>query len=161
MYYEFADEAHIREVYGQVAALFEDHGIGALGKGSEDSDGEEQGGGSSGTSGLHGVSPGRKRQRQEAADQMNKQANRMQSRAATKEGAVAVGSVVQIALDDVDRAKVDDHNLTCIVVELVEKGKKQSEIKYRLATQGGVLKTLYTRSYVKLLPSATPSLMGL
>ena len=30
MYYEFADEAHIREVYGQAAGLFDGYGIGAL-----------------------------------------------------------------------------------------------------------------------------------
>ena len=46
-------------------------------------------------------------------------------------------------------------------LELVEKGRKEKEIKYRLAAHGGVLKTLYTRSYIKLLPTATPALMGL
>ena len=71
---------------------------------------------------------------------------------------MAVGTVVQIAVDDVDRAKVDDHNLTLVVVELVEEGTTQKEIKYRLAGTAGVLKTLYTRSCVKPLPTATPTL---
>ena len=74
---------------------------------------------------------------------------------------MAVGTVVQIAVDDVDRAKVDDHNLTLVVVELVEKGTAQKDIKYRLAGTAGVLKTLYMRSYIKPLPTATPTLMGL
>jgi chemotaxis receptor (MCP) glutamine deamidase CheD len=111
--------------------------------------------------GLMGVSPQRKRQREEAADSLNKQAARMQRRAAATEGEVAVGAVVQIAVDDVDRAKVDDHNLTLIVVELVETGTSEKEIKYRLAGRGGVLKSLYTRSYIKYLPNATAVLMGL
>jgi hypothetical protein len=83
---------------------------------------------------------------------MQKQAGQMQKRAAGKEGDVAVGSVVQIAIDDVDRAKVDDHNLTCIVVELVEKGSTQKEIKYRLATQGGRSTRAATSSFCRRPP---------
>ena len=111
--------------------------------------------------GLMDVSPNRKRAREKAAGRQELQARRMQARTAAKEGQVAVGTVVHIAVDDVDRAKVDDHNLTLVVVELAEKGIDQKEIKYRLAGKAGVLKTLYTRSYIKPLPNATPTLMGL
>jgi hypothetical protein len=52
----------------------------------------------------------------------------MQSHAATREGNVDVGSIFQIALDDVDRAKVDDHNLTCIVVDLVAQLRQASAV---------------------------------
>jgi len=64
----------------------------------------------------------------------------MQSHAATRQVNVDVGSIFQIALDDVDRAKVDDHNLTCIVVELVAQLRQASAV---------------------VNTSATPSLMGL
>ena len=44
-----------------------------------------------------------------------------------------VGAVVQVAVDEVDRGKVDDSNATLVVVELVVTGSKRKETKYRLA----------------------------
>ena len=51
--------------------------------------------------------------------------------------------------------------ITLVVVEKVETGEVQKEKKYRLAGIGGVLKTLYVRSYIAPVRDATPSLMGL
>ena len=67
-----------------------------------------------------------------------------------------VGAVVQVAVDEVDRGKVDDSNATLVVVELVVvTGSKRKETKYRLAGPTGTVNTLYSRSYVKPLKKAT------
>ena len=65
-----------------------------------------------------------------------------------------VGAVVQVAVDEVDRGKVDDSNATLVVVELVVTGSKRKETKYRLAGPTGTVNTLYSRSYVKPLKKA-------
>ena len=145
MYYKFPDEDTVVAIYDKAADDNDGAGLGLFDQ----------------PSGLVGVSPHRKRAREEAAKRQAKQGRTMELRAAEKEGEVAVGTVVQIAVDDVDRAKVDDHNLTLVVVELVEKGTAEKVIKHRLAGTAGVLKTLYMRSYIKPLPTATPTLMGL
>jgi hypothetical protein len=72
-----------------------------------------------------------------------------------------VGAVVQVAVDEVDRGKVDDSNATLVVVELVVTGSKRKETKYRLAGPTGTVNTLYSRSYVKPLKKATAALVGL
>ena len=74
----------------------------------------------------------------------------MRKRVAQRDGALelSVGSVVQVALADVDRTRVDPRNLTCVVVECVRKGEVEQELKYKVATPQGVLKTLYTRPYL-------------
>ena len=46
-------------------------------------------------------------------------------------------------------------------MEAIEYGKRCEEVKYKLACEAGVLKTLYTRSYVDPVPEATPALVGL
>ena len=43
-----------------------------------------------------------------------------------------------------------------VVVEVVQKGTKQVEDKYRLACASGTIKTLYTRSYIQPLPGVSP-----
>ena len=70
-----------------------------------------------------------------------------------------VGAVVQMAVDEVDRGKVDDSNATLVVVELVVTGSKRKETKYRLAGPTGTVNTLYSRSYVKPLKKATAALV--
>ena len=54
-----------------------------------------------------------------------------------------------------------DTNATLVVVEVVQKGTKQVEDKYRLACASGTIKTLYTRSYIQPLPGVSPEVMGL
>ena len=81
-------------------------------------------------------------------------------------GVLAVGDVVQIALDNVDLAKVDNKNLTCVVVELKtetgdKKRKKLDDPKYRVATKHGYLNTWMDRSYVNLVESLSASLRRL
>ena len=84
----------------------------------------------------------------------------MKKKANQVEGIVRVGTIVQVALSNVDRIKVDSENLTLLVVEEVnDKGKAPT--KYRLACEKGQLKNLYARSYVKHIPNTNPSLMGL
>ena len=72
-----------------------------------------------------------------------------------------MGTLVQDAVDNVDRAKTDDTNATLVVVEVVQKGTKQVEDKSRLACASGTIKTLYTRSYIQPLPGVSPEVMGL
>ena len=62
-----------------------------------------------------------------------------------------VGAVVQVAVDEVDRGKVDDSNATLVVVELVVTGSKRKETKYRLAGPTGTVSTLYTRAAMSSL----------
>eukprot|EP00964_Phaeocystis_antarctica_P130137 scaffold93996_cov77-Phaeocystis_antarctica.AAC.1 len=50
---------------------------------------------------------------------------------------------------------------TLVVVEVVQKGTKQVEDKYRLACASGTIMTLYTRSYIQPLPGVSPEVMGL
>ena len=73
-----------------------------------------------------------------------------------------VGAVVQVAVDEVDRGKVDDSNATLVVVELVVTGSKRKERQVP-ARRGptGTVNTLYSRSYVKPLKKATAALVGL
>ena len=104
------------------------------------------------------VSPKRKLARDKAATAQAKQAKRMMERATKVAGGeVCVGSVVQVAVADVDRAKTDETNATLVVVELV---KKPHEIFYRLACAAGQIKDLYTRSYINPI-NVTPLAMGL
>ena len=67
------------------------------------------------------VSPRRKRIREEAAEAQAKMGKQMARRAAKTAGAgaVAVGTMVQVSVDNVDRAKVDPTNATLVVVETV------------------------------------------
>jgi len=108
-------------------------------------------------------SPRRKRVRGQAAAQQQKQAEEMQKRAKKTSGGddVNVGMIVQVAVDSVDRARVDPTNATLVVVEKVEKGKTQKETKYRLACTAGVILVLYGRSYINPVPDMTAEMMGM
>jgi hypothetical protein len=107
--------------------------------------------------------PGRKRLREEASESIRHQANRMQRIAESRHGAniLEVGTVVRVSVDDVDRARTDAPTATFVIVDAVETGEVQKEIKYKLACKAGVLKTLYCRSYVDPVPNATAALVGL
>ena len=78
----------------------------------------------------------------------------MKKRAKKQDGGseLAVGTVLQARVDDVDRAKTDPTNATLVVVELVKTGKRRIETKYRLACKAGPLKSLYCRSAFTLHP---------
>jgi hypothetical protein len=112
-----------------------------------------------------GCSPRRALARREAFRYLCAQGERMKKTAKKKDGCGEVlqcGQVVRISLADVDRAKTDSTTAVCVVVEAVETGEKQKEIKYRLACANGVLKSLRVRSHVKpAKPGVTPLMMGL
>lgn len=59
-----------------------------------------------------------------------------------------------------ERLETDETNATLVVVEVVQKGKKQTEDMYRLACPAGVISTLYSRSYITPL-EIDAGLMGL
>ena len=108
------------------------------------------------------VSPKRQKLREEAAESLERQGKKMQARVAGgNEVPVGVGTVVQVAVSNVDRSKVDSTNVTLVVVEVVHTGKTIKETKYRLACAAGVVNALYTRSYIAPQWQATPLLMGL
>lgn len=89
----------------------------------------------------------------------------MKKTAEKRDGCGAIlqcGQVVHIALAEVDRAKTDSTTAVAVVVEAVETGEKRKEVKYRLACQAGLLKSLRVRSAVQpARPGVTPLMMGL
>ena len=92
---------------------------------------------------------------------LKKQAAQMQKRAWTKDGTgvvLDVGTVVQIAAADVDRAKTDVANITAVVVKHVY---LEDILHYRVASYAGVLKSLYTRYQLKALPGVRRDLVNL
>ena len=90
-----------------------------------------------------------------------KKGARLQKHCARLQKSAARLQKVQVSVDNVDRAKVDPTNATLVVVELVETGTKQKEIKYRLACRMGKIKSLYERSYISPVFGSTPELHGL
>ena len=80
----------------------------------------------------------------------------MRQRAASRDGhdTIPVGTVVQLALDNVDRAKLDHTNATLVVVEHV------GSESYRLANKAGVCQDVVSRAYLHPL-AASPALVGL
>ena len=105
--------------------------------------------------------PGRKRLCDKAAESLARQGQVMQRKAGKGLLDLSVGTVVCVAVDNVDRARTDATTATFVIVEAIEKGEKEKEIKYKLACEAGVLKVLYTHSYVDPVPNATPALVGL
>ena len=91
------------------------------------------------------------------AASLEEQAGRMKKKAARLGGeeALPIGAVVQLGLKEVDRAKLDHTNATLVVVELVGKDS------YRVANQSGVYRDVVSRSYLTLVPNATPRLLKL
>ena len=55
---------------------------------------------------------------------------------------IDVGTVVQLAAADVDRAKTDVYNITGVVVEQVS---MEGVLHYRVGAKPGVLKGVYAR----------------
>ena len=100
--------------------------------------------------------PKRMKLRDDAFESQVKAAHSMQKRATKKTGTIDPGTVVQVNLDDVDRSKVGDSNLTLVVLEITKKTGK-----YRLGCQRGPMKRLYTRSYMTVVPNSTAKLQGL
>ena len=94
---------------------------------------------------------------------MAKQGSEMKKRAKKQDGGseLAVGTVEQVRVDDVDRAKTDPTNATLVVVELVKTGKRRIETEYRLACKAGPLKSLYCRSAFTPVTGMTPEVLGL
>ncbi|KAL1507362.1 hypothetical protein AB1Y20_008208 [Prymnesium parvum] len=122
--------------------------------------GSQAGPSSSAASARLADTPGRQLKRKAAAQALDAQAGRMK-RAATRrqlglEGAaqLAIGCIVHLRIEDVDRAKLDNPNATLVVVERTEKDN------YRLACKAGVYKELVSRSYLTPVPHATPALLG-
>ena len=66
----------------------------------------------------------------------------------------ALGAIVRLLLHDVDRAKMDNSTVVCVVLE---KEKKS----YRVGNVGGVYKELISRAHLQYVPTATPEMMGL
>ena len=91
---------------------------------------------------------------------MEKQAAKMRKRAFTKDGhhqEISVGTVVQLAAADVDRAKTDVANITGVVVEHEH---TEDCMQYRVAAHAGTLKACYARHQLRPLPTS-PGLLGL
>ena len=87
---------------------------------------------------------------------MEKQADKMRKRAGRLDGGndLPPGSIVRLAIDNVDRAKLDNSTAVCVVLQ---KEKKS----YRVANKGGVYKELMSRSHLQVVPHATPQIVGL
>eukprot|EP00965_Chrysotila_dentata_P009620 312842-Pleurochrysis_carterae.AAC.1 len=115
------------------------------------------------------VTPNRKRLRENAAARLAMQGVEMTQKALRKDkapGVLDVGTIVQVLVADVDCARVDDVNVTVVVVEQASKqavggGEISKEIKYRLACKAGVIKTLYGRSDPHAFVDQTPAAHGL
>lgn len=111
-----------------------------------------------------GCTPRRQAMRQIAHQKMLRAAGQMQARAQRKDGfgeVLPVGTVVSIPISDVDRAKVDSHTIVGVIVDAQRFGSKRNEMKYRVATAAGLLKTWRTRPYMAPQPNVTPTLVSL
>ena len=102
-------------------------------------------------------SPRRKLSRFKAHQSIIHQARRMTSNTVKSvDDNIDVGTVVQVALSDVDTTKVDPGNLTLVVVEI------QNDItSYRLACSEGPMQNLYASSYITVLGKVNADLVGL
>jgi hypothetical protein len=91
---------------------------------------------------------------------MMKRARKMIATAMRKDGhfsSIDVGTVVQIAAKDVDRARTDVANITGVVVDHTH---IDGVLHYRIAARAGLLKSVYARHQLKPL-TVSPSLVGL
>ena len=118
--------------------------------------------------------PARHEARTKAHENLQHNAKKMQEAVARRQGGVMhleVGTVIQIAKPEVDLCKLDDKNLTAVVVDRHEVGaaaKKRAgsgEITgggftYKIATKAGVSKEKVQRSYIQPL-TIEPSEAGL
>eukprot|EP00965_Chrysotila_dentata_P191833 6174788-Pleurochrysis_carterae.AAC.1 len=81
----------------------------------------------------------------------------MRKRAAQCDGAgneLTLGTIAQLALQDVDHGKTNNPNATMSVVE------KVGATTYCIASKAGIYKELVARAYFKPMPTATPQLLG-
>ena len=110
----------------------------------------------------HEVSPHREVLRKRAADLLEKKAKKMRENAIEKMGGVGkvffIGEVVRVPVADVDKAKVDNSNLTGVIVEI-----NAVRMKARVVVKAGLLKPWY--DYHKLsrvrAPGNNIKLLGL
>jgi hypothetical protein len=88
---------------------------------------------------THKVSPNRGVLRKRAADLLEKKAKKMREDAIEKMGGVGkvffIGEVVRVPVADVDMAKVDNSNLTGVLVEI-----NAIRMKARVVVKAGLLK---------------------
>jgi hypothetical protein len=89
---------------------------------------------------------------------LKEQARQMQQRASLRDGfgeVLPVGTVVQLALDNVDRAKMDFSNATLVVVQ--HKGVRA----YIVANSADVFRDGVARAHLRRMPDLTPKLVEL
>ena len=109
-------------------------------------------------------SPRRVALRDSAHKTMSRQAGKMKERASRKNGwdsVIPVGAVVHVDIAKVDRAKVDSRVVAGVVVEVVAGKHESSDVKYRVACHGGVMKACRVRAELSPAPHMTPALIGL
>ena len=107
---------------------------------------------------LLSSSPGRDVLRQQAHDQLMKQAEKMKKRAEMKQTGglpLPIGAIVHLRLEDVDRGKLDNFNATLVVLDVTAKQN------YTVGNRAGIYKEKVFRSYLTLVPNATPEMVGL
>ena len=110
----------------------------------------------------HKVSPHREVLRKRAADLLEKKAKKMRENAIEKMGGVGkvffIGEVVRVPVADVDKAKVDNSNVTGVIVDI-----NAVRMKARVVVKSGLLKPWY--DYHKLsrvrAPGNNIKLLGL
>jgi len=110
----------------------------------------------------HEVSPHREVLRKRAADLLEKKAKKMRENAIEKMGGVGnvffIGEVVRVPVADVDKAKVDNSNVTGVIVDI-----NAVRMKARVVVKSGLLKPWY--DYHKLsrvrAPGNNIKLLGL
>ena len=71
----------------------------------------------------------------------------MKQRAARLDGGneLPPGSIVRLAIDNVDRAKLDNSNAVCVVLAKENKS-------YRVGNRGGVYKEVISRAHLQFIP---------
>jgi hypothetical protein len=94
-----------------------------------------------------------------AADNMKKQGERMRKQAGgrpdTMRPDLAIGTVVLVPIDKVDRGSCDARHIPGVVVEVTEHSN------YRIACKGGVLKDCLSRGTLRVESRKTPESYGL
>ena len=136
-------------------------GLGKQGGGGGKQGGGDQGGEGEKTAAAKGrqlaSSPGRHQKRTEAANAQEVQARKMQKKAAEKQGLgeLAIGTVVQLRKEDVDRAKLDSPSATLVVLA------RTDDDNYVVGNKAGVYKEYVSRSYLTPVPHATAEVVGL
>ena len=107
-------------------------------------------------------SPNRHELRKRAAESLSIQGEYMKKRARRIDGIAEldIGTIVQVSVKDIDRARTDPNNATLVVVDKIS-GKHSTFEKYKLACRAGVLNTIYDRSELSPCLNVEPAAMGL